>query len=374
MSWTGTLLTAPEPLVSVIVNNYNHERYVGQAIDSALGQSWPRTEVIIVDDGSTDRSREVIAGYGDRIRVVLKENGGQTSALNAGLPAAHGDLVAFLDADDVLHADMLERAVGAFRTVPAAAMCQFRMRAVDANLAPVGSLVPPVHVQLVDGDAAADVRSWRVASGFAPTSGLVFARPVLQVLMPLPVHRFAFGPDFPLVRGAALLGPIVGIDEMRVDYRSHGGNDSHRQDIAPDKLRASIRRSFDTAEFLAELTTRLGLPVLEAGAVHRDPILVSQRLASLRLDRGAHPVPGDTRRGLATLGLRAVAGRRDLGTPARVVHGLWFLFVAAAPGRLAILAATLLLHPLSRGRWLAGVDRLLSRFSPRARHLPTRND
>jgi len=79
-----------QPLVSIIINNYNYARFLRDAIDSALNQTYDRTETIVVDDGSTDNSREIIAGYGDRIIPVLKENGGQNSAFDAGFAASAG--------------------------------------------------------------------------------------------------------------------------------------------------------------------------------------------------------------------------------------------------------------------------------------------
>src|SRR5579862_7959674 len=100
-------------LASIIINNYNYGRFLPEAIDSALQQTYPHTEVIVVDDGSTDRSREIIAAYGDRIIPVLKENGGQTSAVNSGFAASHGDVVLFLDADDALEPSAVEQAVRA---------------------------------------------------------------------------------------------------------------------------------------------------------------------------------------------------------------------------------------------------------------------
>src|SRR4051812_7574018 len=90
----------PEPLVSIIINNYNYRRFLREAIDSALQQNYQRIEVVVVDDGSTDGSREVIRGYGDRIIAVLKANGGQGSAINAGFAAAHGDIICLEDSDD----------------------------------------------------------------------------------------------------------------------------------------------------------------------------------------------------------------------------------------------------------------------------------
>src|ERR1700676_2332669 len=87
---------------SILVNNYNYDRFVAAAIDSALQQDWADKEVIVVDDGSTDDSRAIISAYGDKIRAVFKENGGQTSAANLAVKHCTGDVIFFLDSDDVL--------------------------------------------------------------------------------------------------------------------------------------------------------------------------------------------------------------------------------------------------------------------------------
>ena len=73
------------PLVSIIINNYNYGNFLPIAISSALKQTYSNVEVVVVDDGSTDNSREVVAGYGDHIVPILKENGGQASAFNSGV-------------------------------------------------------------------------------------------------------------------------------------------------------------------------------------------------------------------------------------------------------------------------------------------------
>jgi glycosyltransferase involved in cell wall biosynthesis len=100
--------------VTVVINNFNYGRYLASAIDSALHQTYPRIEVIVVDDGSTDESRAVIAAYQDRVIPVLKENGGQASAFNAGFAHAQGDLLIFLDSDDILLPHVVEQVVAAF--------------------------------------------------------------------------------------------------------------------------------------------------------------------------------------------------------------------------------------------------------------------
>src|SRR5208282_584801 len=104
---SSSTATAPStqsgrPLVSIIVTNYNYARYLRAAIDSALAQTYPHVEVIVVDDGSTDESREVIESYEKRVLPVIKANGGHGSAVNAGFVVSRGEIVIFLDADDEL--------------------------------------------------------------------------------------------------------------------------------------------------------------------------------------------------------------------------------------------------------------------------------
>src|SRR5437879_4319345 len=97
-------------LASIIINNYNYARFLREAVESALNQTYQNTEVIVVDDGSTDSSREIISSYGDRIIPILKCNGGQNSALNAGFSVGRGNVILFLDSDDVLLPTAVEAA------------------------------------------------------------------------------------------------------------------------------------------------------------------------------------------------------------------------------------------------------------------------
>jgi glycosyltransferase involved in cell wall biosynthesis len=93
--------------VTIIVPVFNYAEFVGEALDSALNQTYPEVEVLVIDDGSTDETPHVLETYGDRIRVVTQDNLGLSVARNTGLREASCELVAFLDADDVLQPSMV---------------------------------------------------------------------------------------------------------------------------------------------------------------------------------------------------------------------------------------------------------------------------
>jgi glycosyltransferase involved in cell wall biosynthesis len=102
------------PLVSILINNYNYGRFLTEAIDSALNQTYQNIEVIVVDDGSIDNSHEIIKTYGDKIIPIIKENGGQASAFNTGFAASRGEIICFLDSDDLFLPEKVEEIVNIF--------------------------------------------------------------------------------------------------------------------------------------------------------------------------------------------------------------------------------------------------------------------
>ena len=222
------------PLCSIIVSSYNKEKYVGLAVDSALAQSWPGTEVIVVDDGSTDGSVAVLETYGDRIVLIRKANGGQASAMNRGFQASHGDIVFFLDCDDLLDPDTVER-VAAMWT-PALAKVHFRLRKIlgDGSAVP-GALMPPYR-PLPSGD----IEMIFLRFGFypaPPTTGNAFARRVLEAVMPLPEPTYRAWPDTLLIGVAPLFGTVAKLDGVGGSWRQTEGNYSRG---GLDKVRAKL--------------------------------------------------------------------------------------------------------------------------------------
>src|SRR6202162_5793139 len=91
-----------KPLVSVLIDTYNHERFIEHAIASVFEQDMPMAdvEIVVVDDGSTDGTPEIVRRYEPRIRLLRKTNGGEASAFNAGISECRGEIIAFLDGDD----------------------------------------------------------------------------------------------------------------------------------------------------------------------------------------------------------------------------------------------------------------------------------
>jgi glycosyltransferase involved in cell wall biosynthesis len=210
------------PLASIIITNYNYECFLVEAIESALNQNYQHIEVIVVDDGSTDGSQQLIASYGERIIPLFKENGGQGSAFNAGFEISQGEIICFLDADDVLLTGAIASAVELLRD-PQVAQVHWPLCAVDAFGHPLGKLIP--DQPLPEGD----LRDAHLQEGiegyvFSPTSGNAWSRRYLEQVLPLPAVHYRFNADAYL----AFLAPFFGTTKRMVQhqalYRIHGNN------------------------------------------------------------------------------------------------------------------------------------------------------
>lgn len=134
--------TPQEPLVSIIIPVYNGSDYIGEAVESALAQTYPNVEVLVVNDGSTDAgaTERVARGFSNRIRYISKENGGVASALNLGIQSAEGEFISWLSHDDVYYPYKIERQVAVLRNHSAAAIAYSdyeQISAAGATLRPI---------------------------------------------------------------------------------------------------------------------------------------------------------------------------------------------------------------------------------------------
>ena len=211
------------PTASVVINNYNYGRFLADAIDSALAQTHPDTEVVVVDDGSTDDSPRIVAAYGDRIVPVLKANGGQASAFNAGFRASRGDVICFLDSDDTLLPTAMARAVEPFRD-PSVARVHWPLWEVHEDGTRTGVVVPSTG-ELAEGDLRDVVlRHGPVGYVWAPTSGNAWSRRALERMLPMLEDEYRTCADTYLALLAPFLGTLHRLPEPLATYREHGSN------------------------------------------------------------------------------------------------------------------------------------------------------
>lgn len=324
-----------EPLITICVLDYNYGRFLADAIDSALAQDYEHIQVVVVDDGSTDESPQVIARYGDRVRGVRKDNGGQGSAVNAGFAAADGDVVMFLDADDILSPGIAGAVADAFARQPGLAKVQFRMALADLAGEPLGLVVPPRPGQLPSGDLRDHVVRFRNYA-WQPTSANAHPAWVLRQMLPLPEATYPTHCDSYLAELVPLFGPVRSLDDIGLRYRLHGSNDFAGRRVTPEWIHMKLNQvSLNHAHFHA-LATRLGVNGSSADpTAPLDPAFLTFRLASLKLDRARHPVPMDRSCALVGRGVEAVLRHPHLSLKDRIRRGAWFVVVGASPPPLA---------------------------------------
>jgi len=288
---------AATPKVSVIIPNYNYQQFVGAAIDSALNLDWPDVEVIVIDDGSTDGSRAVIAGYGTRILTILQPNSGQLVACNQGLAASHGEIVIFLDSDDVL-----------------------------GSLFPQYAVVPTPE----------QVRRWFRTTAAYPTppgSGNAYSRWFLDCIFPLQ-NSCGTANDSYCLAAAPLLGDVLTVARPLVSYRIHGRNQGALSRLDLHQFERQMTRGRQRLAYARGIAARVGI-VMSPNAIDRSLGDLCYRVASLKLAPAAHPVAGDSALRVMADVAAAMWAPQGVGLKARLTLLAWACAVFLAPAALA---------------------------------------
>lgn len=250
-----------------VISNYNYARFVGDAVDSALAQTVPFDEIIVVDDGSTDGSVELLANkYAQRqaIQIVCKDNAGQLSCFNEGFARTTADIVFFLDADDMYEPDYVEQALEVYDRDPGLdfVFCQYRQFGQRDRLKVRFAEDCDLGYSVI---LTSYLREWVGA----PTSCLSMRRNVLEKILPLPfLEAWRTRADDCLVFGASLAGARkYCLARPLVRYRVHGDNQFfgrsqdkcavYRRRLAINVLFEHLERKFCyNVERLAELHHR----------------------------------------------------------------------------------------------------------------------
>jgi glycosyltransferase involved in cell wall biosynthesis len=208
------------PLVSILINNYNYGRFIRDAIDSALTQRFHDCEVVVVDDGSTDNSQAVIAGFGNRINSIFKSNGGQASAFNVGFENCRGNIICLLDSDDVFLPTKVAQVVCALETQNREWHCH-QLQWTDGSLTPLD--MPACNYRTGDYDLRSASRAGKVRLSPPSTSGLSFTRALLERIMPMP-ESITITSDNYIKYAALALAPGYCDTEQLALQRLHGSN------------------------------------------------------------------------------------------------------------------------------------------------------
>jgi hypothetical protein len=344
-------------MIDIIIINHNYSRFLHSAIDSALSQNQSPSEVIVVDDGSTDNSATIIAGYGDRIVPVFKPAGGHVSAVNAGYAAAKGDICIFLDADDVLYPHCVETVLRAWR--PGDVKLQYRLDTIDADGVDQNMPFPHFPADLTPQA----VREQAVRHGVYPwtvSTGNAYSRKFLDALLPIDQTEIYRSPDGYLNKMAPLFGDVRSIRDVLGAYRVHGANAWAQVggglDLAPIvrwlKFDQVLQRRFEVE------AARRGVAVTPYAEIrtlqqmeHR---LLAYRFAPLEFDQS-----GATAASLFAMGVKAARIAPNVSLAGRGVWIAWMFIMAFLPKGVVRMVFGLARGQTGRSR----ISRLLLRLS-----------
>ena len=211
------------PLVTVLIDTYNHERFVEQAVTSVLEQDFPpdEMEILAVDDGSTDKTPEILRKFAPRVRVITKANGGQASAFNAGIPEATGEFISFLDGDDWWAENKLKRAIETLQSEPGLGFVGHG----DIFAFPDGTRqlhVPKESVRFCAGNLEGALL-FRVRKSFLGTCRMTLRTEIAKKALPIP-ETLRIQADEYLFTLAAVLCDVRLLAEPLFYYRFHDSN------------------------------------------------------------------------------------------------------------------------------------------------------
>jgi glycosyltransferase involved in cell wall biosynthesis len=172
------LQASDHPLVSIIIPTFNHKTYVTDAVESGLNQTYPAVEIIVVDDGSTDGTGEVLRErYGERIRYLYQENRGPAATRNAGTRVARGEFVHYCDADDQLLPSKIERCMAVFRQHPEFGLVYTQCHFVEKD---GRTIVPRPQPDLPSGDVFCELLCGPMGNFVPQCTPLIYRQAVLD--------------------------------------------------------------------------------------------------------------------------------------------------------------------------------------------------
>jgi GT2 family glycosyltransferase len=213
----------PRPFVSVLIDTYNHERFIEQAVVSALEQDFPPSdrEILVVDDGSTDRTPEILGKFASQVRVLRKSNGGQASAFNSGIPECKGEIIAFLDGDDWWAPKKLARVVAVLAANGNCGIVGHGIaNAFEGGTQSIDTVPKAERLRL---NALAAARVFRLRKSYLGTSRMTLRAKIARQILLLP-EALVIEADEYLFTIAAAVSDLMILPDVLTYYRQHGAN------------------------------------------------------------------------------------------------------------------------------------------------------
>ena len=212
------------PQVSVLIDTYNHERFIERAVTSVLEQDMPMddVEILVVDDGSMDRTPEIIRQFEPRVRLIRKPNGGQASAFNAGIRECRGAIVAFLDGDDWWAREKLRRVLETLEANPGVGIVGHGLYEQYSDGRPNG-LILPGRPYVLDFSSLQNAELFRHVAAFFGTSRLTIRKSILSQILPIP-EELTIEADEYIFTLAPAVAPAMILNEPLCYYGIHPGN------------------------------------------------------------------------------------------------------------------------------------------------------
>ena len=275
-----------KPAVTVLIDTYNQERFIEEAIVSAREQDFPRgdTEILVVDDGSTDRTPEIVRKFRPHVRLLQKPNGGQASAFNAGIPEARGEVIAFLDGDDWWAKQKLSVVMGYLESRPHIGIVGHGIYEFDSDTRNKTATIPQCPREIVF-DTISNGKFFRQMMCFFGTSRVTIRRNVVSRVLPVPEQLVIEADEFMSFMSTAYSAAGL-IQQPLTFYRLHAGNLFQVR----EKDQAKQRRIQKVLVVLAEeLRSRLGSADIAPEIIDAiiEPLDVGSKRLRLMLDGGA---------------------------------------------------------------------------------------
>jgi len=209
--------------VSVLIDTYNHERFIEEAITSVLEQDFPSSdrEVLVVDDGSTDRTAEIVRKFAPRVRLIQKSNGGQGSAFNTGIPECRGEVTAFLDGDDWWYRNKLSVVIPRMAADPSVGMVGHSF--VETFPGGEEKIVALGHEARFRLNSVKNAEAFRLCRCYLGTSRLAMRTAIARRALTVP-EELSFEADEYIFTVGATLADVLILNDPLCHYRIHGGN------------------------------------------------------------------------------------------------------------------------------------------------------